>query len=178
MSAQAHFGYGIARAAHARADFAYTRRTAGPEHVITDLPNLLTLSRILAIPLVVAAFYLEGYWSDWVPLGLFVVASITDFFDGYLARTRQQQSALGRFLDPIADKLLIATVILMMVALGRIAGWHVLPALVILLREILVSGLREFLATAHPSIALKLLANVGRELSQRIRLLNQNLLSR
>lgn len=126
--------------------------------MITDLPNLLTLSRILVIPLVVAAFYLDGYWGDWVPLGLYSVASITDFFDGYLARTRQQQSSLGRFLDPIADKLLIATCILMMVALGRIAGWHVLPALVILLREILVSGLREFLAEVRVSVPVSALA--------------------
>jgi len=126
--------------------------------VITDLPNLLTLSRILAIPLVVAAFYLDAPWNDWVPLGLFTYASVTDFLDGYLARTRGQMSPLGRFLDPIADKLLIATVILMLVALDRVEGWHVLPAIVILLREILVSGLREFLAEVRVSVPVSQLA--------------------
>ena len=145
----------------AAATFAYTPPFPCPSiaaAVITDLPNLLTLSRILIIPLVVAGFYLNGYWADWVPLGLFAVASITDFFDGYLARSWQQQSALGRFLDPVADKLLIATVILMLVAMDRITGWHVLPALVILLREILVSGLREFLAEARVSVPVSAFA--------------------
>lgn len=126
--------------------------------VITTLPNLLTLSRIVVIPLVVAAFYLETPWDDWVPLALFAYASITDFFDGYLARSWGQMSALGRFLDPIADKLLIATVILMLVALDRISGWHVLPAIVILLREILVSGLREFLAEVRVSVPVSAMA--------------------
>jgi cardiolipin synthase len=126
--------------------------------VITDLPNLLTLSRILAIPLVVAAFYLRAPWDDWVPFGLFTYASVTDFLDGYLARTRGQMSPLGRFLDPIADKLLVATVILLLVALDRIDGWHVLPAIVILLREILVSGLREFLAEVRVSVPVSQLA--------------------
>lgn len=126
--------------------------------MITTLPNLLTLSRIVVIPLVVAAFYLETPWDDWVPLALFAYASITDFFDGYLARSWGQMSALGRFLDPIADKLLIATVILMLVALDRISGWHVLPAIVILLREILVSGLREFLAEVRVSVPVSAMA--------------------
>ena len=123
-----------------------------------SLPNLLTLSRIVVIPLIIAAFYLRPPWSDWAPLGLFVIASVTDFFDGYLARKQNLQSTLGQFLDPIADKLLIATTILMLVALGRISDWLVLPALVILLREIMVSGLREFLAELHVSVRVTALA--------------------
>lgn len=126
--------------------------------MITDLPNLLTLSRIVVIPLIVAAFYLDGIWGDWVPLGLFIYAGITDFFDGYVARTRGQMSPFGRFLDPIADKLLIATVLFMLVVDGRVVGWHILPALVILLREILVSGLREFLAEVRVSVPVSVLA--------------------
>ncbi len=114
--------------------------------MVTSLPNLLTLSRILVIPLVVATFYVEGDTARWVACGLFVLAAITDFFDGWLARRSNQTSALGRFLDPIADKLLIAAVLLMLVGFERMSQWSILPAVVILLREILVSGLREFLA--------------------------------
>ena len=124
----------------------------------TSLPNLLTFSRIIVIPLLIAAFYLETPWSNWVPLGLFAAASITDFLDGYFARTQNLQSSLGKFLDPIADKLLIASTILMLVAVDRIFGWSVLPALVILLREILVSGLREFLAELRVSVPVSALA--------------------
>ena len=123
-----------------------------------SLPNLLTFSRILAIPAIVAAFYLREPWSDWIPLALFAYAGLTDFLDGWLARANKAQSALGRFLDPIADKLLIATILLMLVALDRIVGWTVLPAVVILLREILVSGLREFLAGARVSVPVSTLA--------------------
>jgi cardiolipin synthase len=100
--------------------------------MITTLPNLLTLSRILVIPLFIAAFYLSSPLSNWVAFGIFVVAGITDFFDGYLARNLNQVSNLGRFLDPIADKLLVAAAILMLVAVDRIEGWTVLPAMVIL----------------------------------------------
>ena len=130
------------------------RRSGLPQ----SLPNLLTFSRIAVIPLLVASFYLDGEWSAWVPFGLFAVAGITDFFDGYLARAYTLQSSLGRFLDPIADKLLIAAVLLMLVAVDRITGWTVLPALVILLREFLVSGLREFLAEAKVSVPVSTLA--------------------
>ena len=93
------------------------------------IPNILTFSRIVVIPLIIAAFYLDYPWSNWVPLILFAAASITDFFDGYLARANNLQSNLGQFLDPIADKLLITTTILMLVALDRIDGWSVLPGI-------------------------------------------------
>ncbi|MSO64828.1 MAG: CDP-diacylglycerol--glycerol-3-phosphate 3-phosphatidyltransferase [Alphaproteobacteria bacterium] len=113
--------------------------------MLTSLPNLLTLSRIGAIPAIVAAFYLETTAAHWVTFGLFLVAGVTDFLDGHLARRWSQMSALGRFLDPVADKLIVAAAILMMVNAGWINGALVLAAMVILLREILVSGLREFL---------------------------------
>jgi cardiolipin synthase len=114
--------------------------------MLTGLPNLLTLCRIGVIPILVGLFYVEGDGARWLACLLFSAAGVTDFFDGYLARTRAQVSAFGRFLDPIADKLLVSAAILMLVATGRISGLLVLPALVILCREILVSGLREFLA--------------------------------
>ena len=84
--------------------------------MLTDLPNILTLSRIVVIPLVVAAFYLNDPWDEWVPFWLYTYACITDFFDGYLARRANQVSAMGRFLDPIADKLLVASVLMLIVA--------------------------------------------------------------
>jgi cardiolipin synthase (CMP-forming) len=126
--------------------------------MIINLPNLLTLSRIVLIPAFVAAFYLSSPLSNWVSFGIFAVAGVTDFFDGYLARNLNQVSKFGRFLDPIADKLLVAAAILMLVAVDRIAGWTVLAALVILCREILVSGLREFLAEAKVSVPVSQLA--------------------
>lgn len=126
--------------------------------MVTSLPNLLTLSRIVVIPLVIATFYVDGTPARWVACGLFVAAAITDWFDGYLARSRNQTSAFGRFLDPIADKLLVAAVLFMLVAFDRLSQWSELPALVILLREILVSGLREFLAEVRIGMPVTRLA--------------------
>jgi len=123
---------------------------------MTALPNLLTMSRIAAIPLIVILLYFDAPHWRWLALGLFAAACITDFFDGYLARSRKQVSDLGRFLDPIADKLLVAAVIL--VAERRLTGWAILPALIILCREILVSGLREYLAGLHVSVPVSQLA--------------------
>jgi cardiolipin synthase (CMP-forming) len=113
---------------------------------LTSLPNLLTLSRILAIPLVVATFYVSGDSARWFGCALFAAAGLTDWLDGHMARRWEQQSDLGRFLDPIADKLLVSATLLMLTAFGRLSAGTVLPALVILCREILVSGLREHLA--------------------------------
>jgi cardiolipin synthase len=126
--------------------------------MLTNLPNLLTLARIVLIPLIVAAFFAPGDAAHWLALGLFAIAGATDYFDGRIARARNQQTAFGRFLDPVADKLLVAAVVLMMVAQGWIAGWLVLPALVILLREILISGLREFLAGMSVDVPVSRLA--------------------
>jgi cardiolipin synthase len=114
--------------------------------MLTTLPMTLTLSRIIAIPVVVALFYVEGHYVRYIACAIYTAAAVTDYFDGYFARAWQQQTKLGRIFDPIADKLLVAATILMLVAFGRIASWDVLPALVILCREVLVSGLREFLA--------------------------------
>jgi cardiolipin synthase len=114
--------------------------------MLTDLPNLLTLSRIAAIPLLVALVALHQPAADLGSCVLFGTAAITDYFDGHLARTRRQQSDLGRMLDPIADKLLVGAALMMLVGLGRVSNWGLYPAIVIMLREILVSGLREYLA--------------------------------
>lgn len=126
--------------------------------MLTSPPNLLTLSRIAAIPLVVATFYLDGHFWHWVALGLFAIAGITDFFDGWLARRTNQISSFGRFLDPIADKLLVAAILLMLAATHRIGSLTCIPAVVILCREILVSGLREFLAETRVSVPVSRLA--------------------
>ena len=122
------------------------------------LPNMLTLSRIFVIPLLVGSFFLPFPWSHWIAFVLFSVASITDFFDGYFARIYNVTSTLGQFLDPIADKLMVSTVLLMLTAFGAISGIHILAALVIMLREIMVSGLREFLSEMKVSIPVTWLA--------------------
>jgi cardiolipin synthase len=114
--------------------------------MLTDLPNLLTLSRIAAIPLLVVLVALHQPPADMAACVLFSTAAITDYFDGHFARTRRQQSDLGRMLDPIADKLLVGAALMMLVGLGRVSNWGLYPAIVIMLREILVSGLREYLA--------------------------------
>ena len=126
--------------------------------MLTNVPNMLTLSRIGAIPLIIATFYLEPPYGNWVGMGVLVYAGITDFFDGYVARAMSQQSALGKFLDPIADKLLVGALLVMLVAFERIPGIGVLPAVIILCREILVSGLREFLAGVEISVPVSTLA--------------------
>ena len=126
--------------------------------MVFTLPNVLTLSRIVIIPLLVAAFYLPHPWAEWTAFGLFTVASVTDYFDGHLARRWQQMSAFGRFLDPIADKLLVAITLMMLVAFDRLGMPALVPALIILAREILVSGLREFLAGLSVSVPVSRLA--------------------
>jgi len=129
------------------------------------LPNLLTYGRIVAVPLVVICFFLEGRlqssdFARWTALGIFIAASITDFFDGYFARLWGQQSTIGRMLDPIADKLLVATCLLLLAADTdkTIAGWSLWAAIIILCREILVSGLREYLAELKVSVPVTRIA--------------------
>jgi cardiolipin synthase len=126
--------------------------------MLMTLPNLLTLSRIAVIPLVVGTFYLAQPWSAWLGGVLFALAGITDWLDGHFARRWQQFSAFGRFLDPIADKLLVAIILMMLVAFDRLSRSALFPALVILAREILVSGLREFLAGLRVSVPVSRLA--------------------
>ncbi len=123
-----------------------------------NIPNILTISRIAIIPILIASFYIEAKLYHWVAAGLFLFASVTDYFDGYLARILKAQSSLGRFLDPIADKLLVATALLMLTHVDGIAGMEIIPALAILCREILVSGLREFLAEINVSVPVSTLA--------------------
>ena len=126
--------------------------------MITSLPNLLTLSRIAVIPMIVALFFVDGDAARWAGCALFTLAAITDYFDGYLARSRQQVSNLGRFLDPVADKLLVVTVIVMLVAFDRMTLITVLPAIIIVCREIIVSGLREYLAALQVGLPVTTLA--------------------
>jgi cardiolipin synthase len=127
------------------------------------LPNLLTYSRIAAVPLVVGCLYWQdilqgGLWLRWVALFIFVAAGVTDILDGYFARKWGEQSTFGRMLDPIADKLLVASCLLMLAADGTIRGWSLWAAIVILCREILVSGLREYLAELRVSVPVTQLA--------------------
>src|ERR1700680_370507 len=127
------------------------------------VPNLLTYARILAVPLVVACMYWQsilagGMWLRWVALALFIAAGITDILDGYFARSLGQQSSFGRMLDPIADKLLVSCCLLMLAADDTIKGWSLWAAVVILCREILVSGLREYLAELRVSVPVTRLA--------------------
>ncbi len=124
----------------------------------TNLPNLLTYFRILLVPLVVIALYLEEDAGNWTALALFAIAGITDWLDGYLARAWNQTSNLGRMLDPIADKLLVAVVLLALTWQGTIAGYSLWAAIIILCREILVSGLREYLAGLRVSVPVTQLA--------------------
>jgi cardiolipin synthase len=119
--------------------------------MITDLPNLLTLSRIAAIPVLVALVALRLPVTDLCACLLFIAAAVTDYFDGHFARTRRQLSDFGRMLDPIADKLLVGATLMMLVGDGRLSPWGLYPAIVIMLREILVSGLREYLASMRLS---------------------------
>jgi cardiolipin synthase len=126
--------------------------------MLTTLPNLLTLSRIVVIPLVIATFAAPAPYGPWTGCVLFSLAGVTDWLDGRLARLWQQQSELGRFLDPIADKLLVGATLFMLAVVHRISPYGILPALVILCREILVSGLREHLATLRVRVPVSRLA--------------------
>lgn len=111
-----------------------------------NVPNALTITRIAAVPLLIAVFYLPAPVANWVALALFVAASLTDLMDGWLARRWAQQSEFGKVLDPVADKLLVAAALFMLAAFGRLSIPSIVAAIAILGREILVSGLREFLA--------------------------------
>ncbi|MCH7631129.1 MAG: CDP-diacylglycerol--glycerol-3-phosphate 3-phosphatidyltransferase [Proteobacteria bacterium] len=122
------------------------------------LPNILTLSRIFVIPVLIASFYLPAPWGNWVAFVVFTLAGITDYFDGLIARTFEVTSKLGQFLDPVADKLMVAATLLMLTAFGTISGIHILAAMVIPLREILVSGLREFLSGMEVSVPVTKIA--------------------
>ena len=125
-----------------------------------NLSNFLTITRIVVIPIIVICIYLKSPIFGWTAFVLFCLASITDYFDGYLARIRNEVTNFGTFLDPIADKLLVAAVILILTSKGVIANWETIPALIILLREITVSGLREYLAGIKISIPVSQIAKL------------------
>ena len=110
------------------------------------IPNYLTIGRIIIVPIFVFTYYLPGFYGDVIPFTLFVLASFTDFLDGLLARMYKEESKLGELLDPIADKIIVATALILLVMDGTIKNYEVIAAIIILTREILISGLREFLA--------------------------------
>jgi CDP-diacylglycerol--glycerol-3-phosphate 3-phosphatidyltransferase/cardiolipin synthase len=126
--------------------------------VLSSLPNLLTLSRIFAVPLLVVLMWGTGAYEWLAAFVVFAIAGITDYLDGYLARAQGTVSKIGVFLDPIADKIMVAAVIVMLIASGIVHGFAVVAALIILLREIIVSGLREYLATLQVSLPVSALA--------------------
>ena len=122
------------------------------------LPNFLTLARIALVPIFVAAFWLPLPAGRWIALAIFLVAAITDYADGFIARARNAESRLGQMLDPIADKLLVAAALMMLVYNDDIRGWVLVPALIILFREIMVSGMREFLASIAVHVPVSTIA--------------------
>ena len=116
------------------------------------IPNMLTIGRIIIVPIFVFSFFLPGFFGDLIPFFLFVIASFTDYLDGLLARLFKEESKLGELLDPIADKILVSAALILLVMNGTIKNYEVIAAIIILTREILVSGLREFLAKSNISI--------------------------
>ena len=110
------------------------------------IPNILTIGRIIIVPIFVITFFIPGFFGDLIPFFLFVLASFTDYLDGLLARLFKEESKLGELLDPIADKILVSAALILLVMNGTIKNYEVIAAVIILTREILVSGLREFLA--------------------------------
>jgi len=124
------------------------------------IPNYLTIGRIIIVPFFVIAYYLPGFYGDIIPLGLFLVASFTDFLDGLLARMYKEESKLGELLDPIADKIIVAAALILLVMDQTIKNYEVIAAIIILTREILISGLREFLAKGKIKMPVSNLAKL------------------
>ena len=128
--------------------------------MLRKIPNILTVGRILIVPFFVLAFYLPGFYGDLTALILFIIASFTDFLDGMLARLLGEESKLGELLDPIADKIIVATALILLVMDGTIQNYEVVAAIIILTREILISGLREFLAKGKIKLPVSNLAKL------------------
>ena len=128
--------------------------------MLKKIPNILTIGRIIIVPFFVLAFYLPGFYGDLTAFTLFVIASFTDFFDGMLARMLGEESKLGELLDPIADKVIVATALILLVMDGTIRHYEVIAAIIILTREILISGLREFLAEGKIRLPVSNLAKL------------------
>ena len=124
------------------------------------IPNYLTIGRIIIVPIFVVTYYLPGFYGDVLPFTLFVLASFTDFLDGLLARMYKEESKLGELLDPIADKIIVATALILLVMNETIKNYEVVAAIIILTREILVSGLREFLAKGKIKLPVSNLAKL------------------
>ena len=124
------------------------------------IPNILTIGRLIIVPIFVVSFYLPGVVGDLVPFFLFITASFTDFLDGLLARLYKEESKLGELLDPIADKIIVAAALILLVMNGTIKNYEVIAAIIILTREILISGLREFLARASVSMQVTSLSKL------------------
>ena len=124
------------------------------------IPNYLAIGRIIIVPIFVFTFYLPGFYGDVIPFALFVIASFTDFLDGLLARMFKEESKLGELLDPIADKIIVATALILLVMDGTIKNYEVIAAIIILTREILISGLREFLAKGKIKLPVSNLAKL------------------
>ena len=124
------------------------------------IPNILTIGRIIIVPFFVLAFYLPGFYGDFIAFTLFITASFTDFLDGLLARMFKEESKLGELLDPIADKIIVAAALILLVMNGTIKNYEVLAAIIILTREILISGLREFLAKGQIKMPVSNLAKL------------------
>ncbi len=124
------------------------------------IPNYLTIGRIIIVPVFVISFFLPGFYGDIIPFALFVIASFTDFLDGLLARMYREESKLGELLDPIADKIIVAAALILLVMDGTIKNYEVIPAIIILTREILISGLREFLAKGRIKLPVSNLAKL------------------
>ena len=110
------------------------------------IPNILTIGRMILVPVFIGTFYLPGAMGNWIPFIIFVLASFTDFLDGLLARLYKEESKLGELLDPIADKIIVASALILLVMDNTIESYEVIAAIIIMIREILISGLREFLA--------------------------------
>jgi cardiolipin synthase (CMP-forming) len=128
--------------------------------MLRKIPNILTIGRIIIVPFFVLAFYLPGFYGDLTACVLFVIASFTDFLDGMLARMLGEESKLGELLDPIADKIIVATALILLVMSGTIKHYEVIAAIIILTREILISGLREFLARGQIKLPVTNLAKL------------------
>ena len=128
--------------------------------MLKKIPNILTIGRIIIVPFFVLAFYLPGFYGDLTACVLFVIASFTDFLDGMLARMMGEESKLGELLDPIADKIIVATALILLVMSGTIKHYEVIAAIIILTREILISGLREFLAKGQIKLPVTNLAKL------------------
>jgi len=128
--------------------------------MLKKIPNILTIGRIIIVPFFVLAFYLPGFYGDLTACILFVIASFTDFLDGMLARMMGEESKLGELLDPIADKIIVATALILLVMSGTIKHYEVIAAIIILTREILISGLREFLARGQIKLPVTNLAKL------------------